>query len=192
MTTDVMNPDDATVSQSQIAFIKSVIAPGRSDNEIALLAHLSKHHNLDPLSGEIYLLPFGSGPARPFVSYAGMLRIAHRSGFFDGIESELVYTDDGKIVGARARVWVKGSTHPCSSLVLMNEYNSGKSVWASKPATMIMKVAKAHALRDAFDLNGLYIEEEFMVVSNSSAEPMRQEVRERKKVVEDVVEEVEF
>lgn len=44
----------------------------------------------------------------------------------------------------------------------MQEYNTNKSTWAGKPATMIQKVAEAHAFRKAFPMvmSGLYTPEE--------------------------------
>ena len=66
------------------------------------------------------------------------------------------------LVGGWARVYVDGYTHPVETAVSLREYNTGKSVWAQKPATMIRKVAKSQALREAFpeDMQGMYEAEE--------------------------------
>lgn len=60
-----------------------------------------------------------------------------------------------KLVGSEAR--------PFSAKVYLNEYNSNKNLWVSKPRTMIAKVAEMHALRMAFpeQLAKVYTEEEF-------------------------------
>src|SRR5574344_2599467 len=47
--------------------------------------------------------------------------------------------------------------HPFKHEVYMSEYNTGKSLWASKPITMLKKVAMAQAFRLAFpdELGGM-------------------------------------
>jgi len=185
--TDLMNPDDASISQSQIEFIKTVIAKDRTENEITLMLHMAKKYKLDPLLGEIYLLPFKGQPARPYVSQAGMLAAAHQTGMFDGVETEIHYSEDGRVIGVTARVWRKDASHPFQDTVLMNEYNEGKSLWSTKPATMLGKVARSHALRYAFSLSGLYTIEEMQFedikrADTSRYEPLKQEIKERKKI----------
>ena len=168
------------------AYLTAIRAEGATDNEVQHMLYLSEKHNLDPLNREIYLLPFknkkGKQEFLTYVSYAGLVKCAHKSGVFDGIEEELVFSEDGKILGAKARVWTKTSSHACIALCLMGEYNKGYSVWATMPGAMIMKCAKARALRDAFNLEGLYIEEELMVPVDTKAEPLKQEIKERKKI----------
>lgn len=168
------------------AYLTAIRAEGATDNEVQHMLYLAEKHNLDPLNREIYLLPFknkkGKQEFLTYVSYAGLVKCAHLSKFFDGIEEELVFSEDGKILGAKARVWTKTSSHACIALCLMGEYNKGYSVWATMPGAMIMKCAKARALRDAFNLEGLYIEEELMVPVDTKAEPLKQEIKERKKI----------
>jgi len=198
-----MTNEIATIKQSPTeieakeAYLKVIRAEGANETEIKHLFYLSEKHNLDPIDREIYLLPFsgkkgGRKEFLPYVSYAGLVKCAHKSGFFDGIEEELVFSPDGKILGAKARVWVKGSGHPCSSMCLMSEYNKGWFIWLSMPGAMILKCAKARALRDAFNLEGLYIEEEFMSPATVETEPMKQEIKEKKRAPAEPVEEVEF
>lgn len=58
--------------------------------------------------------------------------------------------------------------------VAFDEYNTGKSTWASKPATMIRKVALVQALREYFpeDYQGLYDSSEMGV--NEEVLPSRE------------------
>jgi phage recombination protein Bet len=184
MSNDLMNPTEASVDQSKLDFIKQVIAKDRTDNEITLMLHMASKYNLDPLLGEIYLLPFKGNVARPYVSCAGMLAAANHTGLFDGIETELHYSDEGKILACTCRVWRKDASHPFQTTVLMSEYNSGRSLWSEKPATMIVKVAQMHGLRLAFGLSGLYIQEEFDRADTSRYEPLNHGVKERKRIVE--------
>ena len=173
-------------NQARDAYLTAIRADGATDNEVAHMLYLAEKHNLDPLNREIYLLPFKDKKGKPcfltYVSYAGLVKCAHLSGFFDGIEEELVFGEDGRIIGARARVWTKTSSHACVALCMMTEYNKGYSVWATMPGAMIMKCAKARALRDAFNLEGLYIEEELMSPMDTKAEPLKQEIKEKKKI----------
>ncbi len=169
------------------AYLKAIRADGASENEVSHMLYLAEKHDLDPLSREIYLLPFkkdGKKEFLPYVSYAGLVKCAHKSGFFDGIEEELVFSDDGKIIGAKARVWTKTSNHPTIAMALMTEYNKGYSVWSSMPGAMLMKCVKARAIRDAFNIEGLYIKEELMEPANQEVEPLKQEIKTRKRIAE--------
>ena len=186
MTTDLVSPEQEAAKE---AYLKTIRAAGASDREISHLMYLAKEHGLDPIKREIYLLPFkndGKKEFIPFVSYFGLIKCAHKSGYFDGIEEELVFSEDGKIIGARARVWTKGSNHPCIAMGLLKEYDKCRSVWSTMPGAMIMKCVKSRALRDAFNLEGLYIEEEFKVPALNEGTPYEQQIKERKKQ-EDII-----
>ena len=69
-----------------------------------------------------------------------------------------------KLTGGWARVWVKDRKYPSYVSVNLSEVAQTKkdgnlnSNWSSKPATMVEKVAKVRALREAFveDLGGMY------------------------------------
>jgi hypothetical protein len=65
------------------------------------------------------------------------------------------------LIGGWARVHVRGKK-PFYDEVTRDEYDTGRKLWESKPATMVRKVALVHALREAFpdDFAGLYSEEE--------------------------------
>jgi len=69
-----------------------------------------------------------------------------------------------------------------SSLVFFKEYTTGKNLWASKPMTMIAKVAEMHALRMAFpeELSQAYIEEEYQqdVIEITPGKPDLEKVKE--------------
>ena len=78
------------------------------------------------------------------------------------------YLPSEKVIGGWARVFVKGYQEPEYISVPFEEYAGRKkdgslnSQWASKPATMIRKVALVQCLREAFpdDFDGLYAPEE--------------------------------
>lgn len=74
---------------------------------------------------------------------------------------------DEQLVGGWCEVFIDG-LEPVSVTVSMSEYAGRKKdgtlnqQWSAKPATMIRKVAKMQALREAFpeDLEGMYSSEE--------------------------------
>ncbi len=191
MTTELVESNPA-----KEAYLKAIRADGASDAEVAHMLYLAEKHNLDPLSREIYLMPFTNKKGKKefvtYVSYFGLMKCAHRSGFFDGIEEELVFSDDGKILGAKARVWTKGSNHPTIAMGLLSEYTKGQFLWNTMPGAMVMKCVKTRAIRDAFNLAGLYSEEEFMVPATQESQPMKQEIKQRKRIEEPIDNEPAF
>ena len=111
--------------------------------------------------------------------------MAERHPAFDGFEAGIVVYSEGQIVdregsilydgetllGGWAKVYRKDRTRPGYDEVKFDEYNTGKSMWAAKPATMIRKVALVHALREAFPstFGLLYDESEIEVVAEGTA-----------------------
>lgn len=70
--------------------------------------------------------------------------------------------DRGALVGAYCSVKRKSAAKPVFVYVELSEYNTGKSLWLTKKATMIKKVAEAQGLRMAFQelFAGTYDEDE--------------------------------
>lgn len=65
-------------------------------------------------------------------------------------------------MGGWARVYDKRRSHPTVTTVALDEYDTGKSLWRSKPATMIRKVALVQALRETYpaQFGGVYDRDE--------------------------------
>ena len=154
-----------------------------SDQEVVMFLNLCKYQHLNPFLREAYLIKYGNSPATIVTGKDVFIKRAKRNPSFAGKQSGIiVQTEDGnvidregtfhlteeKIVGGWAKVFVKGYEHPEYASVSFDEYAGRKSngelnnQWASKPATMIRKVALVQALREAFpeDFNGLYAQEE--------------------------------
>lgn len=144
----------------QVALIKAKVAPNATQTEFELLMYMANKYQLDPLIKQIWLVKFGDSPAQIYAGRDGYLEIAHRSGQFDGMETKVQYDKDGKIASATCEVWRKDMTHSIKSEVLFKEYSTGKSLWTSKPAVMLGKVAESVALRKAFSVSGMYSPEE--------------------------------
>ena len=139
---------------------------------IATLASL----RMNPLSGDCHIGFFKGKPTiMPSINY--YQRVASQQDSYDGMESGIVasYGDadlkrfDGCIVpsgwtliGGWATAYDKNRSHPVHIEVPLSEYDQGNTMWESKPATMIRKVAKAQALRELYPGNfaNTYIAEE--------------------------------
>jgi phage recombination protein Bet len=148
-----------TLDQDKVVLIRDTVARGCSSNEFSLLMHLASCYGLDPLKREIWAVKYGSAPAQIFCGRDGYLAIAHRSGQFDGMESG-TRMDGDELVGW-AKVYRKDMSHSFYVEVFLKEYNTGKSLWLSKPRVMIVKCAESQCLRRAFSISGIYSPEEF-------------------------------
>jgi phage recombination protein Bet len=151
----------------QVALIKAKVAGNATQTEFELLMYMANKYRLDPLIRQIWLVKYGDMPAQIFAGRDGFLEIAHRSGHFNGMETKVNYSSDGKTIeSATCTVWRNDMEHPFVSHVLFSEYvqpvpRSGKpTLWQTKPAVMIGKVAESVCLRKAFSVSGLYSPEE--------------------------------
>lgn len=168
-----------------------------TDKEVAMYVQLCKAQQLNPFLKEAYLIKYSnSTPASIVVSKDAFTKRAEAHPQYDGMKSGIiVMSKDGKIteregafhlpnenvVGGWARVYRKDKKTETYDSVAYDEYavkdSNGNinTMWRTKPATMIQKVAEVHALRKAFPerLSGMYVEEETdraQVVSTMSDE----------------------
>jgi len=153
-------PAKLEFSEKQVQLIKSTLAKNCTDLEFELFMTLAKAYTLDPFKGQIWVVKYGTAPARVFTGRDGFLEIAHRSGQFDGMDSGSTLEADGKITGW-ATVYRKDMSHPFEVEVALEEYAKDTEIWKKMPRTMIQKVAESQALRKAFSVSGLYAPEEF-------------------------------
>jgi len=156
----VVKVDSPTLDEGKISLIKAKVCPNCTNTEFELLMYMANKYNLDPLLKQIWAVKFGDSPAQIYAGRDGFLEIAHRSGHFDGMETIVHYDKDEKPMSATCIVWRNDMTHPFTANVLFREYNTGKNLWASKPAVMIGKVAESVCLRKAFSVSGIYAPEE--------------------------------
>lgn len=155
--------------------------------EFKLFTELCKVRKLNPFLREAYLIKYKSGtPASIVVGKDAIVKRAVLNPNFDGMESGIIVTNDKNevierpgtfklpselLVGAWAKVYRKDWQFPIYSSVSLEETiqkksdGSVNSNWSKQPATMIEKVAKVRALREAFveDLSGMYEAEEMNV-----------------------------
>lgn len=148
-----------------------------TDQEVLLFAKLCQYQGLNPFLREAYLVKYGSSPAQTITSKAALEKRAARCKDYRGFEAGIIirrpdgtieqrpgtfYAEEEQLVGGWAKVYVDGYVVPVEATATLREYSTGKALWASKPATMIRKVAKVCALREAFpdDMQGMYAAEE--------------------------------
>ena len=154
----VVNYDDSKT----LAVIKESVAKDATPAEFNYFLAYCKHTGLNPLKHEIWFIKTNRG-VQVMTGINGYMAIANSNPQFDGIETEFAKDAQGKLESCTCRVWRKDRSRPHQETVYFNEYNQGSGNWITKPHTMLAKVAKAHALREAFtqELGGMYIEDEY-------------------------------
>lgn len=149
-----------------------------TDQEVAMFINLCKYQGLNPFLREAYLIKYDDkAPASTVVGKDAFTRRAAQipecKGWSAGVavvtqkneyqerEGTIVLPGE-KLVGGWCTVGREGWQNPFKSTVNLSEYNTGKSMWAKMPATMIRKVAIVQALREAFPdkFQGMYDQSE--------------------------------
>ena len=164
-----------------------------TDQEVMMFLMLCKQQRLDPFLREAYLIKYGSGDnaATLVTGKEVFTKRAERHEAFRGMHAGVVVqTPDGKleqragslvldaekIVGGWAKVWKTNREVPYENTVSFGEYVGLKKdgtvnrQWASKPATMIRKVALVQTLREAFPetFSGMYDADEMSHVESDT------------------------
>lgn len=162
--------------------VKNYLVKGNgavSDQEVLLFAKMCEAQKLNPfVTGEVYLIKFGTQPAQMVIGYDTYKRRAEENPNYLYTESGIVVLRGNQVlqkpgaciypseqlVGGWCRVHkLKGTHEVCTyKEVGFKEYDKSNAIWKEKPCTMIEKVAISQALREAFpkDYEGLYTQEE--------------------------------
>lgn len=157
-----------------------------TDQEVIMFLNLCRFQHLNPFLRECYLIKYGNYDASIVVSKEVFIKRAMRNPAFNGMVGGIIvhdqngdireregsfYLDDQeKLVGGWCKVYLKNIDWPIYKSVRLQDYEGRKNdgtpntMWASKGATMIAKVAQMQALREAFpeDLAGMYAQEEII------------------------------
>ena len=101
---------------------------------------------------------------------AGII-VRHQDGSIEDVEGNF-YDEGDTLVGGWAKVYRSDRKFPVLSRVRLQEYDKGRSTWKSMACTMISKVAKVQALREAFpaQLGAMYTREENVVEEADATE----------------------
>lgn len=126
--------------------------------------------NLNPMKKEVYAVAYGAN-FNIITGYEVYLKRADRTGLLDGWEATV--QGDGDKMVATCTIWRKDRSKPVVIQAWGPEYNTGQSLWKTKPRTMLRKVAIAQAFRMAFpdDLGGMpYTSEEIAAGASQELE----------------------
>jgi phage recombination protein Bet len=170
--------------------IRQYLCPDATEEELFLFVQLCKNFHFNPFTRDAYLIKYkADSPASMVVGKDAYFKRADKFPQYDGLKSGIITVLGSKrnyqegcmvfagetLVGAWAEAYRKDRKIPFRTEVSMAEYEGKKynwktrqfevnSMWKSKPATMITKVAEVQALRKAFpQLAGMYIAEEMEI-----------------------------
>ena len=176
--------NDGVEVQLSPATVQAYIATGNAQadtRDVVRFIMTCKARGLNPLAGDAYMTVFNGKFGKTVstvVSKDYFTRTARQQASCEGWKAGVALMDaDGALiyregtiiqrsketlVGGWAEVYVDGCRVPFRAEVSLEEYDTGKSLWKSKPATMIRKVALVQALREAFPAmyGGIYDRDE--------------------------------
>lgn len=178
------------LSRDQVELIKTTIARGATDDELALFVQVCNRSQLDPFSKQIYAVKRWDSKLKREVMAVqtgidGFRLVAARTGEHAGTDdAEYDNEESEHPVWARVTVYriVKGQRVPFAAKARWSEYvqttkdGGATSMWRKMPYLMLAKCAEALALRKAFpaELSGLYTADEMAQASNDAPEVQQQ------------------
>lgn len=165
--------------------VRNSICKDATYAECRIFLETCKQYHLNPFTKEAYLIHYdnknGDTASTIVLGKTCYLKMAERHPQYDGFEAgiivfvpevgeiihregSLVYEDE-QLVGGWAKAYRKDRSRPFYEEVKLEEYDTNKSLWSTKKATMIRKVALVHVLREGFPatFGNLYDESEVPV-----------------------------
>ena len=136
---------------------------------------ISSQFGVNPFKNEIYATyvwnsSTGREELTPIVSIHGLRKLARRGGKYSHTgTAEITKSADGQLESVTVPVFGLVNGEPTEftrytafyeEFVQKNKEGKPKSTWAKMPIVMLTKCAEANAIRQAFDISGIYIEEE--------------------------------
>lgn len=181
---------------------KQFFPQNATDIEMKYCMSVAEKFNLNPILKQIFFIARKAKgengqwieKIEPLAGRDSFLTLAHRSGKFAGIETNTEIKPSAKLIQgewekkddlvAICKVYRSDMERPVIVEVSYSEYVQKTGAgditkfWKEKPETMLKKVAESQALRKAFDITGLYAEEEIREVQSSEARStVKQEVK---------------
>lgn len=158
--------------------------------ECRIFLETCKQYHLNPFTKEAYLIHYdnknGDTASTIVLGKTCYMKMAEAHPQYDGFEAgvivfvpevgELIHREGSiiykgeELVGGWAKTYRKDRSRPFYEEVNFSEYDTKKSLWVTKPATMIRKVALVHTLREAFPatFGGLIDESEVPVEAEAN------------------------
>lgn len=161
-----------------------------SDQDIVQFISICKFNQLNPFLNEAYLVKFGQQPAQMIVSKEAFFKRADANEQYEGFKAGIILIRDNQIVevegcffnektdtlvGGWCEVYRSDRKFPIVAKVNLSEYDKKQSIWNEKKSTMISKIAKVQALREAFpaQLGAMYTQEEAAPVMDAEYEEIK-------------------
>lgn len=139
------------------ALLKKTVCPAAaSDEEIAAFAIVAGKYKLDPFTKQIYAYPNKQGGMTPVVGIDGWLAIINRQPNFDGMK--IIPAADGS--SATCIIHLKDRAHPVEITEYLDECKRNTDPWRTMPRRMLRHKAIIQAARVAFNISGIYDEDE--------------------------------
>lgn len=167
---------DITLS---VNIVKRYLTNGNNsipESDIIQFISLCKFNELNPFLKEAYLIKYGSQPAQMVVSKEALFKRAENNPHYEGYRAGIIVNRAGNVLdlegcfflkedvllGGWCEVFRDDRKYPIVARVRLEDYDKRQSIWNEKKATMISKVAKAQAMREAFpaQLGAMYTQEE--------------------------------
>lgn len=169
--------------------VRNFICKEATIAECRIFLETCKQYHLNPFTKEAYLIHYdnknGDTASTIVLGKTCYMKMAEAHPQYDGFEAgvivfvpevgklihregSIIYKGE-ELVGGWAKTYRKDRSRPFYEEVNFSEYDTKKSLWVTKPATMIRKVALVHTLREAFPatFGGLIDESEVPAVAEA-------------------------
>lgn len=150
--------------------VRNFICKEATIAECRIFLETCKQYHLNPFTKEAYLIHYdnknGDTASTIVLGKTCYMKMAEAHPQYDGFEAGVIVVDEAAgelihregsivyqgetLVGGWAKTYRKDRSRPFYEEVNFSEYDTKKSLWVTKPATMIRKVALVHTLREAF------------------------------------------
>lgn len=150
--------------------VRNFICKEATIAECRIFLETCKQYHLNPFTKEAYLIHYdnknGDTASTIVLGKTCYMKMAEAHPQYDGFEAGVIVMDEAAgelihregsivyqgetLVGGWAKTYRKDRFRPFYEEVNFSEYDTKKSLWVTKPATMIRKVALVHTLREAF------------------------------------------
>lgn len=150
--------------------VRNFICKEATIAECRIFLETCKQYHLNPFTKEAYLIHYdnknGDTASTIVLGKTCYMKMAEAHPQYDGFEAgvivfvpevgELIHREGSiiykgeELVGGWAKTYRKDRSRPFYEEVNFSEYDTKKSLWVTKPVTMIRKVALVHTLREAF------------------------------------------